>query len=225
MIEPQKAYNYIGESPKGWLMSEKLDGIRAIWDGSQLWSKQGKPLKAPQCVLSSLPSGVKLDGEVWAGRGNLQRAQGAVMSGDWDGVEFRPFDVIDTTLSASERQALLLTIDGINPVESIICEGKRHLRKFEADVKAKGGEGVMIVKARSKYQHGRTFDVQKVKSVDCDAAEVVGWNGKSLDVLWNGLKFKIGIGAKQSHAKLSEVIFSHYGTTQCGIPKNAAIQS
>ena len=29
------------EDPKGWFMSEKLDGIRAYWDGTQFWSKRG----------------------------------------------------------------------------------------------------------------------------------------------------------------------------------------
>jgi DNA ligase-1 len=33
--------NYQGEDPTGWIMSEKLDGIRAYWDGVNLYSKKG----------------------------------------------------------------------------------------------------------------------------------------------------------------------------------------
>jgi DNA ligase-1 len=29
------------EDPTGWYMSEKLDGVRAYWDGEQFWSKNG----------------------------------------------------------------------------------------------------------------------------------------------------------------------------------------
>jgi hypothetical protein len=33
------------EDPTGWYMSEKLNGIRAYWDGKQFWSKNGVILK------------------------------------------------------------------------------------------------------------------------------------------------------------------------------------
>ena len=33
------------EDPTGWIMSEKLDGIRAYWDGKQFWSKRGIRIK------------------------------------------------------------------------------------------------------------------------------------------------------------------------------------
>lgn len=32
------------QDPTGWLMSEKLDGIRAFWDGSKFFSKPGMRL-------------------------------------------------------------------------------------------------------------------------------------------------------------------------------------
>jgi DNA ligase-1 len=32
----------------GWLMSEKLDGMRAIWDEDTLKSRQGNTISAPQ---------------------------------------------------------------------------------------------------------------------------------------------------------------------------------
>jgi DNA ligase-1 len=33
--------DWCNEDPTGWYMSEKLDGIRAYWDGNQFWSKRG----------------------------------------------------------------------------------------------------------------------------------------------------------------------------------------
>ena len=32
----------------GWLMSEKLDGIRAVWDGKQLRTKNGNLIHTPK---------------------------------------------------------------------------------------------------------------------------------------------------------------------------------
>src|ERR1700684_1914344 len=34
----------------GWWMSEKLDGVRAYWDGRQVLSRVGQPLRAPALV-------------------------------------------------------------------------------------------------------------------------------------------------------------------------------
>lgn len=36
-----EGFDYNNENPEGWFMSEKLDGIRAYWNGKQLWSKRG----------------------------------------------------------------------------------------------------------------------------------------------------------------------------------------
>lgn len=63
--------------PSGWWISEKLDGVRAIWDGSQLWSRNGRLWAAPSwftdCAYPRanvvLPNRLPLDGELWIGRG------------------------------------------------------------------------------------------------------------------------------------------------------------
>ena len=35
-MKPMLAKKYEAQPVKGWWLSEKLDGIRAIWDGTQL---------------------------------------------------------------------------------------------------------------------------------------------------------------------------------------------
>lgn len=50
--------------PTGWWMSEKLDGIRAYWSGSALYSRQGNTFVAPDYWKNDLPN-VPLDGELW----------------------------------------------------------------------------------------------------------------------------------------------------------------
>ena len=38
---------YENQDVQGWVMSEKLDGVRGYWDGKALLSRQGLPLPAP----------------------------------------------------------------------------------------------------------------------------------------------------------------------------------
>lgn len=92
-------------NPRGWYMSEKLDGMRCYYDGgisrgllaseipwantakdgryksplksSGLWSRYGKPIQAPDWFLDQLPN-FPLDGELWGGRGNFQSTMSTV---------------------------------------------------------------------------------------------------------------------------------------------------
>src|SRR5437879_3286425 len=53
--------------PAGWWMSEKLDGVRAYWDGKQFLSRLGNRYHAPDWFVEGLPD-VPLDGELWLAR-------------------------------------------------------------------------------------------------------------------------------------------------------------
>ena len=39
--------DYIGQTVEGWLASEKIDGIRALWNGSQFVSRNGVVFNVP----------------------------------------------------------------------------------------------------------------------------------------------------------------------------------
>ena len=54
---------------KDFRISEKLDGFRAVWDGEKFVSKDGLTFDAPEWFTSGLPRNIKLDGELWTGRG------------------------------------------------------------------------------------------------------------------------------------------------------------
>ena len=47
----------------GWLMSEKLDGVRGYWDGKQLLSKNGNVFYPPAAFIHDLPP-FSLEGEL-----------------------------------------------------------------------------------------------------------------------------------------------------------------
>src|ERR1700683_432904 len=65
----------------GWWMSEKLDGVRAYWDGRQFLSRAGNLFHAPPWFTENFPQ-VPLDGELWIGRKKFQRTVGIVRRQD-----------------------------------------------------------------------------------------------------------------------------------------------
>lgn len=60
-----------------YLISEKLDGVRAIWDGQTLRFRSGREINAPGCFVDSLPKR-PFDGELWIGLGTFERLFGMV---------------------------------------------------------------------------------------------------------------------------------------------------
>jgi DNA ligase-1 len=66
-----------GRSPRGFLVSEKFDGVRAVWDGQSLRFRSGRLIYAPGSFRSALPP-QPLDGELWLARGQFDRLSGIV---------------------------------------------------------------------------------------------------------------------------------------------------
>ena len=80
-IEPMLAQIDDGTTDiAGWWLSEKLDGVRAYWDGRQLWSKHAHPFAAPPEFIAELPS-FPLEGELWGGRGSFEQTVTIVLRG------------------------------------------------------------------------------------------------------------------------------------------------
>ena len=57
-------------------VSEKLDGVRAYWDGESLTSRGGRPILPPAWFTARFPR-QPLDGELWMGRGTFERMSAA----------------------------------------------------------------------------------------------------------------------------------------------------
>lgn len=63
----------ISEPPIGWYISEKYDGIRAIWDGEKFISRGQKVFTyVPEFFKEIMPPGIALDGEIWISRNNFK---------------------------------------------------------------------------------------------------------------------------------------------------------
>lgn len=59
-----KSYEPEKHDPSGWLMSEKLDGVRCYWNGSKMYTRNGNSFYAPKEWQDKLPK-IALDGELW----------------------------------------------------------------------------------------------------------------------------------------------------------------
>ena len=51
---------YKDQNTTNWVMSEKLDGIRAYWDGKQLLTRNGKKISCTKMVYKRLSPVLKL---------------------------------------------------------------------------------------------------------------------------------------------------------------------
>ena len=59
------------DDPTGWLMSEKLDGVRCYWDGTTMYTRTGKLFYSPDWFKELLPKNLALDGELWTMRNDF----------------------------------------------------------------------------------------------------------------------------------------------------------
>ena len=64
--------------PSGWWISEKLDGVRAYWNGQNFYSRNGLLFDAPAWFKVGLPKDTHLDGELWCGREQFERCVGII---------------------------------------------------------------------------------------------------------------------------------------------------
>src|SRR5690242_14820122 len=102
-----------------------MDGIRAYWDGQRLTSRQGSEINAPEEFTRELPKKVPLDGELWMGRGTLERLFNILHSneGDWSMVQYRVFDLPGSSKQFSDRVEELKQI----PFPSHVVPQRQHL--------------------------------------------------------------------------------------------------
>jgi DNA ligase-1 len=242
MMQPMLAKTYTGnESITGWLMSEKLDGVRAMWDGRRLVSRNRNPIDAPAIFLTGLPS-IALDGELWLGRGKFQQTISALKSTTQDAItwHFMKFMVFDAPLAAGSF-AVRLSIAADASKESrsavlvphVTCTGRDHLFAHAATLIAKGAEGVMLRDPRSRYEHKRSASLLKYKHTSTDDGVVIGHDGGTgrnagvvgaLVCAWRGIRFGVSAGLddirRNSPPKIGSIItFAYNGLTDAGVPR------
>jgi DNA ligase-1 len=234
---------YEDQDVTGWLLSEKLDGVRAFWDGEQLRSRGGHAFAAPTWFTKGFPP-FPVDGELWSARGAFAQIQSITSQltphAGWRALKLHVFEVPDQKGGLLARLEVLQAYLKMHeaPYLALIvqtrCEDKAHLKKTLADIEAKGGEGLVVRDPSAPYLAFRTDKALKVKSYQDAECSVVAHHegqGKYAGMLGaftcktpKGIVFKIGSGLsdKERHAppKIGTTItYKYYGTTTNGLPR------
>jgi len=228
--------------PTGRWMSEKFDGCRAWWDGKNLISRRGNIFAAPDWFKARLPK-VRLDGELWLGRGLFSRASGVCRGGsssDWEDMKFMVFDAPDAPGGFEQRLVALHTevqlagFDQLIVVEQVLVQSRGHLLKLLDEVETGGGEGLVLRHASSVYTAGDSQDAQKVVKVRTAEAVVIGHTkgkgnrdqgcGSLICQLPNGNTFKCGSGLSFKLVMNpppvgTTITFGYKKLTDAGVPR------
>jgi DNA ligase-1 len=227
----------------GWWMSEKLDGVRAYWDGKQFLSRLGNVFHAPDWFVEGLPD-VPLDGELWGGRKKFQRtvsiARRQDKSADWRELTYVVFDAPTMDAPFEERLAFVREHMRLHLPryarhhEHTRCDGVDHLKRELARVETLGGEGLMLRQPSSRYEAGRSHTLLKVKSFKDAEARVLrhlpgegrhkGRLGALLVELADGTQFSVGTGLSDAErhsppAVGAIVAFRYQELSDSGVPR------
>ncbi len=226
-----------------WWMSEKLDGVRAYWDGKQFLSRQGNIYYAPDWFIEGLPA-APLDGELWIDRKKFQRTVSIVRRQDkndlWNEVRFLVFDAPAASGGFEDRLAFLQEALAKGAAKFVRqhpherCRSLEALRAELARIEALGGEGLMLRQPGSKYVAGRSSTLLKVKTFHDAEAVVVGHQagagrhkgrlGALLVRLADGTDFAIGTGFSDRErenppAVGATVTFRYQELSEAGVPR------
>jgi DNA ligase-1 len=230
-----------------YLVSEKYDGIRALWTGDQLLTRQGNQISAPEWFTAPLP-GIWLDGELWTKRQNFEDLSSIVRTQipeeeRWREVQYMVFDMPDAQLSFEKRYKNYSTLikqinaEHIKPVKQQRFHSNHELSKHLQTMVRKGAEGLMLHLATAPHQSGRSDALLKLKPYFDDEAEVIAHlpgKGKYTGMLGalrvrnqQGIEFSIGTGFTDAERANpppvgSIITYKYHGYTNNGVPRFAS---
>lgn len=195
MIEPMLAKEFNARWVDGeYYLQPKLNGHRIIWDGKQLWTRQGKlVVSVPGLIaeLSQLFDGVPLDGELYSHGMTFQKitqtGRRTVNVIDDPNLCMYVYDLpiadktfrerwrmIDvdygTTIANSQRIRVVATQGPFQHFDATQSSNPQNLNVFGAMY-----EGTMLRNANGMYKFGkRSSDLLKIKRFHDTEAAVVG---------------------------------------------------
>ena len=224
-------------------VSEKLDGVRARWDGRRLLSRGGNVFAAPAWFSAGFPAEA-LDGELWIGRGRYEDVVSVVRRqrphDGWREVKFMLFDLpahggpFNERVAAMRKLAATVGSPYLDVIEQFRVADHAELLTRLQQVIAAGGEGLMLHHQDARYAGGRSDALLKLKQTADAEAVVLGYRpgkGKyqgmtgSLKVRnADGKVFHVGSGLSDAQRRdpppVGAVItYRHQGFTKNGLPR------
>jgi len=236
-----------GQNPSGFLVSEKLDGVRAFWDGQTLRFRSGRVIAAPAWFTAALPKQA-LDGELWLGRGRFDELSGMVrratpLDADWHQVKYMIFDLPQAPEPFSERAQHIPSVVAqanqpwLQAVPQQRVVDTAALQRLLKQTVAQGGEGLVLHRAIALWSPGRSDMLLKLKPQSDEDARVVGHlpgkgrHAGSLGALLlempDGQRFALGTGFTDAQRKAppavgAVVTYRFRDRTPKGLPRFAS---
>ncbi|RZU00768.1 DNA ligase [Rivibacter subsaxonicus] len=233
--------------PAPYLVSEKLDGVRALWDGRELRFRSGRTIPAPEALVARLPP-QPLDGELWLGRGRFDALAAIVrkavpVAAEWQALRYMVFEAPAAAGDFAQRHAQLQQWVGaarhpqLYAVEQTRVADRAALQRELRRVLAAGGEGLMLHRNDAPLLHGRSDALLKLKPVlDAEAQIVahVGGRGRLAGQLGalelqtpQGLRFRLGSGLPDALRREppplgATVTYAYRALTPAGLPRFAS---
>ena len=230
-----------------YLVSEKMDGVRAIWDGQTLKFRSGKTINAPAWFIAGLPKRA-LDGELWLGRGNFERLSGVVRreipdDAEWRQVRYMIFELPEAPGTFGERAAQIrgvvrqANVPWLREIEQVPAVDRESLQKRMKEVVKAGGEGLMLHRADAPYETGRSDTLLKMKPWEDAEAVVIGYQpgkgkhagkmGALLVRSEDGREFSLGVGFSDQQRRDPPLIgatvtYRYSDLTGNGLPRFAS---
>ncbi len=248
----QLAHTYDDEPDvKTFLVSEKYDGIRAIWKDGKLQTRNGNTIHAPAWFLEGLPN-VWLDGELWSKRQDFEFISSTVrkytpVDSEWKKIRYMVFDAPNTTQTFQQRAEYYtqlintLDLDHIKPVKQFRVDNNTQLSSLLDQYTRAGAEGLILHKAQAKFTDGRSQNILKLKPyMDAEAIVLKHLPGKgkykgmtgSITVRWQqsaneSVVFNIGTGFSDKERAIppslgSIITFKYHGLTKNKLPRFAS---
>ncbi len=233
--------------PAKYLVSEKYDGVRAIWDGQVLRFRSGRAVNAPPWFIAKLPAQA-LDGELWLARGRFEALSGIVrktepQDDEWRQIKYMIFELPNASGTFAERAKRIEEIlagthwPQLIAVEQFRVSDRAALKRKLDEVVRGGGEGLMLHLADADYVTGRSDVLLKLKPLQDTEAVVIehvpgkgkyrGMLGALRVQMADGKKFLIGTGFSDKVRKNppplgTAVTYTYRGLTQTGLPRFAS---
>jgi DNA ligase 1 len=211
---------------RGFLMSEKFDGWRGLWDGKSMHTKKGKKrFQLPSEWKRLLPAGQALDGEVYIHGMPATKVASLLNDSEhplWQKATYRVFDIPSQgarpfrervqRYGTEVKKACAKTTKKcpFQAVEQTAAGTPAAILRRYRQVLKKRGEGLVLTDPASKYVHGKVGKYTRVKFKGRNDKEAVvagyrtGADGglKSLEVHPPGQpkkRFYLGTGLKKVH--------------------------
>lgn len=234
----------------GWFISEKLDGYRAIWNGTEMISRQGNKFNIPKEIINTLPKNIILDGELFISRGNFEKCsilkKKEITLNDFlkTKMKYNVFDIISSKKKYKDKIEDIKKICNTNSflifIKQKVVNNNLQIKEIFDKLITNGAEGVMLRDPNSVYEKKRSNTLIKLKATDDDEAIIIGYNistskkyegklksfhcklKKKLKITFDvsGITDDIRTNFRKTHPINTVITFTHNGFTSYGTPRH-----